>query len=653
EHNLSTSAKTTNPTNVCLNCHNNAASTTAIQSNWSTKDTVTACSTCHTGALTIHTDTNSTAHSDVLSAGCSSSGIGCHNTADLSQVGVTNVVNTNIHSTCLRCHDRTATAPNLAYNPANDTCGSGAECHATAGQYNTTTAVHNGSGGLADGDDAAHHTATGMTVKVGAYVNKNACSDCHSATLKTSHATSSVGAVSCSTGGTGSLGCHNSTAVGAASTQVKAGWTNDTCADCHTTSHNTYTLATHTALVGTAGTADNCVTGGCHLAGATSDVRLIHDRVTSGCSAIGQDSLNGNGAANAACHALNKSKVAGTIGCGSGTTGATKCHVNHTNSNHGYNAPMHTATDANAVECLGCHQQTDLFALHKNSCATCHSNAKYSAYNGGDLGKSATYGRTFPTNGCLACHIVPPMAHTYTGHTSASGHYVSAATTHTASAAQMSTNLTGTVLSEKGSAWTAPTSGIVYSFSCQSCHVSGLMEEHAMTGATFSNVPTGTRVTDKCTGCHNATNFATNKAAWTSTKLCSTCHKTTAGTAPIMHGSMATKHNASAVPEALRCGGGTLGTDCHDITDVAKIHTYDAAGNDGNAEAQACLVACHKGSAQGSRPTATIDLRCNNAGCHNGAATAWWNDVSGATTATALDEHALHHNTQNVNRRDG
>ena len=74
---------------------------------------------------------------------------------------MTNVVNTNIHSNCLRCHDRTATAPNVAYNPANDTCGSGRECHATAGLYNTTTFVHNGAtgAGLADGNDTTHHTA--------------------------------------------------------------------------------------------------------------------------------------------------------------------------------------------------------------------------------------------------------------------------------------------------------------------------------------------------------------------------------------------------------------------------------------------------------------------------------------------------------------
>ncbi|MDO8987199.1 MAG: hypothetical protein Q7V14_03135, partial [Coriobacteriia bacterium] len=98
EHNLATSAKTTNATNVCLNCHNNADSTTAISSDWSARDTTLACSTCHTGALVIHADKNSTAHSDVLSAGCSNSGVGCHNTDDLSNVGVTNVVNTTIHA---------------------------------------------------------------------------------------------------------------------------------------------------------------------------------------------------------------------------------------------------------------------------------------------------------------------------------------------------------------------------------------------------------------------------------------------------------------------------------------------------------------------------------------------------------------------------
>jgi len=39
------------------------------------------------------------------------------------------------------------------------------------------------------------------------------CSTCHSARLDTAHATTSMGAISCTSGGTGSTGCHNNTSL--------------------------------------------------------------------------------------------------------------------------------------------------------------------------------------------------------------------------------------------------------------------------------------------------------------------------------------------------------------------------------------------------------------------------------------------------------
>ena len=156
--------------------------------------------------------------------------VGCHNTADLSQVGVTNVVNTNIHSNCL--HPPTTALrplPTVAYNPANDTCGSGCECHATAGLYNTTTFVHNGAtgAGLADGNDTTttpptwHRPATQASTP--AARPARAATPC---ALKTAHTASSAGSVTCA-------GCHNDTTLGWAA-QVKASWTNNRCTDCHT-----------------------------------------------------------------------------------------------------------------------------------------------------------------------------------------------------------------------------------------------------------------------------------------------------------------------------------------------------------------------------------------------------------------------------------
>ena len=112
-------------------------------------------------------------------------------------------------------------------------------------------------------------------------------------------------------------------------------WSAKTCDQCHVTNgngkHTTYTLAAHTA------TTSGCTMGACH--GSTTDVRTLHDRSTSGCTATGTDSQGWTGG----CHALNKSMTGTTMTCGD--TGA--CHNNHTASNHG-GSPGGQA-------CYGCH----------------------------------------------------------------------------------------------------------------------------------------------------------------------------------------------------------------------------------------------------------------------------------------------------------
>ncbi|MHB9004866.1 MAG: cytochrome c3 family protein, partial [Coriobacteriia bacterium] len=302
EHSLGTSALS-GTGSVCLRCHNNGGSTAAITGNWSTD----VCDACHDGSGISTRHLNVANHT--VANSCGSTGVGCHNTTDLSRVGADKTV--NIHNDCLTCHDPAGAASwtygvagNLKYNPLAKTCGGATGCH-TDVYYSPT--VHNiGQAGEVNGNDTKHTaSAAAMSTKVDAYVNNNACSTCHSSTLGTAHATTSmVSDPSCTTGGTGNLGCHNSTALSNSPTQVKASWPAKECDDCHATSHDTYTLSTHTSLVGAstadANDADSCVSGGCHLAGATSDVRLMHDRATSGCSATGQDSLSGNSGANAA-----------------------------------------------------------------------------------------------------------------------------------------------------------------------------------------------------------------------------------------------------------------------------------------------------------------------------------------------------------------
>ncbi|MCG2807937.1 MAG: hypothetical protein L6413_06675, partial [Coriobacteriia bacterium] len=307
--------------------------------------------------------------------------------------------------------------------------------------------VHNGSGGLADGNDAAHHTDPSMTTKVDGTTydtgGSNTCASCHSGTLATAHATPLTGWANTCTG------CHNSTlATNVAPNQVKTGWTTDDCGDCHVAGasavkipnlHSVYGAATHTATAGT-----GCTLGACH--GGTTDVRAIHNRTFKnagatgqGCAAAGSDAKGSN----PACHAVNKAmNTIGTMSCGT-TTGpqTTKCHVLYTSSNH---VPSHDMYDVASTAgqlgaasysyhgtgytpetswgCGGCHY-TDLVKEHGTAasggaghtmdnggsgCGVCHTN------QGGTVGLNADDPAVIlaitdgvPATGdmrCIACH---------------------------------------------------------------------------------------------------------------------------------------------------------------------------------------------------------------------------------------------------------
>ena len=230
EHALATSAKTTNA-NTCLNCHNNnirpVETSAAIQGNWSAKDTTSACSTCHTGALSIHTGSVDTTHTKT-NTGCASTGAGCHPTSILSQVGVPSTT-ANIHTSCLRCHDRAGAASwtsamlaapgNVRYGTVS-TCGAATGCH-TSAYYNpaagATQYYHRiGQANVVTGDDAKH-TANGMASTENSGTATNVCSDCHIGTLASEHTTTGPSAspvkVGCTTGGYAgnTAGCHNTT----------------------------------------------------------------------------------------------------------------------------------------------------------------------------------------------------------------------------------------------------------------------------------------------------------------------------------------------------------------------------------------------------------------------------------------------------------
>jgi len=381
EHALATSAKTGNA-NSCLNCHNNALSTATIAGNWATKNTVTACSTCHTGTLAIHVDASSTAHADVVSTGCGNTGPGCHPTNDISQVGTPSTT-ANIHTSCLRCHDRAATATtwtngmlttpaNMQWNPALDTCG-GTECHASA-YYNPSAGATQfqhriGQADVVTGNDTDHHTASAalMASAENSGTATNVCSDCHIGTLASEHATTGPAAspikVGCTTGGYAgnTAGCHNTTtgtiAAGSAA-QVKAGWTNNLCADCHTAKHN----AIATTHIGTSTQGCGASGAGCH---STYDLAALH-----------KNRAGGGGCKLSGCHdAANKSQRPAAKTCGSGQA----CHTAYTPT-AGHFASTTTGNEATHTATAMASKLDTATYTYGNACSDCHSSGLKSAH---------------------------------------------------------------------------------------------------------------------------------------------------------------------------------------------------------------------------------------------------------------------------------
>jgi len=418
EHALATSAKTTNA-DTCLNCHNNVtpAVTTAITNNWSAKNTAgtgatSSCGVCHqSGALAIHVDTSSTAHADVVSTGCSSTGPGCHNSSDLSQVGPVTTVNTNIHSSCLRCHDREATATtwtsamlttpaNMKWNPALDTCG-GTECHLAA-NYNpaagATQYYHRiGQANVVTGDDTKHTAnAAYMASAENSGTATNVCSDCHIGTLASEHATTGPAAtptkVGCTTGGYAgnTAGCHNTTTGSVAASSaamVKNGWNSGTktCQNCHSAKHNaigTSHTGTSTQSCGTSG-------NGCHT---SYDLVALHKSVAGG----GGCRLSG-------CHdAANKSQRPAKKSCGTGQdchTAFTPTAGHRANTITGSETPTHTVAAASMLATEGVYSAGNY--NDSRTCDTCHFSTMGVEHTSSSVG---TVGCTTGGTGNTGCH---------------------------------------------------------------------------------------------------------------------------------------------------------------------------------------------------------------------------------------------------------
>ncbi len=388
EHAIATSARSENPSDGCANCHSSKASVATIQSSWKERDTDQSCSACHgvEGLPAAHEGDLAAGHVAENSPGCAETGAGCHPTSNLLEVG-TPTTEANLHADCLRCHDRTASDGNLAYDPGAKSCGSGRACHGVAGEYDPDTAVHSSTDGRTDGTDSAHHTA-GPQQATARYVDaasgvSTACDVCHTTVLGIEHAAVSS---ALSTGAdTLCDRCHNRSDATAGA--VKASWpqknTDRACETCHGTSgissvHADIDAAHVGIEVAPSGVPKPgaCTSMGCH---GSTELRILHAD---------------NGCAFSACHDRGGGG-AGGLGlksCG-GIDAGTSCHV-------GYSSDLHFAEHAADLEgtvngigyvngqnvgCFGCHL-ADLVEEHENArladtleggganaCAICHA----------------------------------------------------------------------------------------------------------------------------------------------------------------------------------------------------------------------------------------------------------------------------------------
>jgi hypothetical protein len=412
EHDLSTSVRSRNRSNGCRNCHDAPASADAIANRWEARDTAESCSACHgAGDLPDAHTANLIDKHTKASAGCASTGAGCHPTSDLSEVGVP-TVSANIHKDCLRCHDWRKASGDLAYDPQKSTCGAGRGCHAAKGAYDPKTSVHAGKK-RTDGADSAHQAGTpqrdALLLDAASGV-ATPCDSCHSMALGTEHVRPN--SVLASGAGNACTRCHDKSIV--TSRVVKASWperaTDRACASCHGAAGGV--ALPHQAIgsvhqftelaPGGVVTPGYCSRADCH---GTTDVRVIHKNV---------------GCANAKCHSATGDIVTKRLkSCGGGND-VVACHSAISATNH----VAHSADLTGTVEgityriganngCFGCHAN-DLRAEHSdalvagsmegkpaNACRVCHAGPGQGAYASLPAVKAAIASHD---RRCVACH---------------------------------------------------------------------------------------------------------------------------------------------------------------------------------------------------------------------------------------------------------
>ncbi len=360
-------------TNECTGCHNattpiNVATLVAANGTWTDSCTGNG---CHTIAQKAHVDggADALAATGSSTASCGASGNGCHSTYDL------HVLHRNAAGGCALtgCHD----VANKDKTPTTVTCGQATGCHLST-TYNGTS--HN----ALTGDDVTKHRASGnAAASIGGYTQSTACTNCHSLTLKTAHGTRAGWTTPyCAD-------CHNATSPNNSVNIIKnTAWNNGTCEACHVTKHNTY--ANHNST-GSSG----CAISTCHGAsGGTVDVRTLHDKAASGCTATGADGRGWSGA----CHALNTGMATTAMSCGQGATGLA-CHTSTTPGNHG--------GSAGGMNCLtaACHGSASVERLDKMVSDTTSYHHVLDAADAGVAPNTGNYPTDPAALACVSCHV--------------------------------------------------------------------------------------------------------------------------------------------------------------------------------------------------------------------------------------------------------
>jgi len=456
------------PRTSCMVCH------------WDGTPASRECSSCHAdrvdgshGAASQHVFSAASDYASATVEGCTNSGAGCHG----AESTYSDFTAYHAANGCLAgpCH----TSPSKAGYEGDKQCVS---CH--DGNYVGAPDVVALTGAAPNGHyDETTHTASWLDVVVDAGGSAGAaCRDCHDPTgasggdqLFNQHQ-----ALPAPYGDTDCAACHN--ANSAVTDVITTGWEPALCSSCHTPAVLPAMVAHDwSAPAVTATTSEGCLTADCHT---NSDLHGLH-KDAAGCDLAG-------------CHdfAAQAAKPTGTT-CGS----AGACHT----------GALHTY-DHNAVasqECVDCHEQTDVSALH-SECRTCHDNPSYPSLPTG------------ATPECTDCHNGTVVGtHAYAPPDSS--HYDPVVSQHTATL-QMGT--------ESG-------------YACTQCHSLEMKPAHA--GPTSIDFDLG-GYPDKCVACHE---LAVDGQTFDWGPRCDDCHAT-------RHTQTATSHDASL--QTLASPGSTFGS---------------------------------------------------------------------------------------------